>query len=595
MDKKYNLFSALTLCSQYAPAATAVNITLNILGGVLSPVMVYVIALFIDSALTMSSGEPQVMPLMVSAIGMLLGYVYTQFSPVLQRLSIKNLEMQLRNKLRPLLVKKQASLDFELTENPETLDLIAFVSGNMEARIIGILNDFTTTLQLYIQIAGILAILVSYVWWLLPVFVFGAIPLVVISYRGGTALVEKDKEITIITRMMYYLSDVLSGRETAAERILFGFSEGVNKKFKALHRKRSDLNTELIARWESRAKMGGIALNLFVLVAMIALLGDISTGVMTSGGYIAAVGAIITLSRTLANSLSQLLFSISEHIGYMKAYTQFWALGEHEDVLTYSPVPIIFNRLEIKNLRFKYKSTDDYVLKGVNLTIEKGKSYSLIGQNGAGKTTLTKILTGLYRDFEGEISINGRNIREYNINELRSLFSVIYQDYAKYYVSLKDNITFGRNNDGFDKLMETTDLNGVIEKLPMGADTPLGKIFDDGADLSGGEWQKIAIARAVYRDCPFIILDEPTASLSPMMESKIYHKFAEISVDHTQLLISHRLGSTKLSDVLLVLHDGQIVETGSHHDLMAAGGLYAEMFESQSSWYNENESEDIHR
>jgi ATP-binding cassette subfamily B protein len=221
------------------------------------------------------------------------------------------------------------------------------------------------------------------------------------------------------------------------------------------------------------------------------------------------------------------------------------------------------------------------------LHIEKGKSYSLTGKNGAGKTTLIKIITGLYKNFEGEIAINGRDIKEYSVSELRNMFSIIYQDYAKYYIPLQDNITFGSDFGDFDELMKTVELDTVISNLPKGAKTPLGKIFENGADVSGGEWQKIAIARSMHKNCPFMILDEPTASLSPMMETKVYGEFAKISAGHTMLLISHRLGSTKLSDTVLVLDGGKIAEEGSHDELMRKNGLYAEMFENQRSWYDE--------
>lgn len=586
--KKYNILSAVKLCFKYAPFATTVNIMLNVLNGLLPMLMVYIVASFIDSAVKIVTDNSYIMIAAGSAVVLVLCYLYTELSQVFQRLASKGIEFNLRLKLRPLMIKKQASIDFALIEEANTLDLISFVTEQTESRFIGILNDFSQALRLLIQTVGVMIILGSYVWWLPLAFIFGSVPLVIISYRGGAAVVDKDREVTVLTRMMYYLSDVLSGREAAAERTLFGFSRGVNKRFEALHRKRSDLNTELIARWEFRAKMCGISLNVFVLVAMIALAGDLLNGVMSTGGYIAVVGAMISTSRLLAGSLSKFVFNISGHIGFMKSYEMFWGLSDDESLLTYVPVKVSFERLEINNLWFKYKQTDDYILKGLTLTIEKGKSYSLIGQNGAGKTTLTKILTGLYRDFEGEIFINGKDIKKYSVNELRSFFAVIYQDFGKYYVSIKDNITLGGGAGNLGDLLRSTELEDVAAKLPLGVDTPLGKILDGGMDVSGGEWQKIAIARGIHRNCPFIILDEPTASLSPMMESKIYHQFADISTNHTPLLISHRLGSTKISDVLFVLHGGKVIETGSHAELMDNNGLYAEMFESQKGWYDDS-------
>ena len=245
--------------------------------------------------------------------------------------------------------------------------------------------------------------------------------------------------------------------------------------------------------------------------------------------------------------------------------------------------------MEIRNLRFRYTPDSPYVLDAVNLTIESGKSYSLIGQNGAGKSTLSKILLGLYRDFEGEILINGVDISHYTTDALCRIFSIVYQDFAKYYISLRNNVTLGHAQGDIDSALRLAELENVVAKLPDKENTPLGKIYDGGADVSGGEWQKIAIARALYANTPFMILDEPTASLSPMMESKLYKRFAEITKDKTSLLISHRLGSTKLSDVLFVLDNGVIAETGTHEALMAENGIYAGMFNSQRSWYENDE------
>jgi len=196
-------------------------------------------------------------------------------------------------------------------------------------------------------------------------------------------------------------------------------------------------------------------------------------------------------------------------------------------------------------------------------------------------------LLGLYRDFEGEILIDGVSIAKYSADDLRHIFSIVYQDFAKYYIPLADNITLGgTNGPGVGDPLPSIQLAGlgdIVDRLPERA--PLGKIYEGGADISGGEWQKVAIARALHADAPFMILDEPTASLSPMMEGELYKRFAEITKNKTSLLISHRLGSTKLSDVLLVLDGGVITETGTHEELMSLDGKYAKMYREQASWY----------
>ena len=207
--------------------------------------------------------------------------------------------------------------------------------------------------------------------------------------------------------------------------------------------------------------------------------------------------------------------------------------------------------------------------------------------NGAGKTTMTKLMTGLYRDFKGEILLNGRDIRTYDAKALKSLCSAVFQDFARYQVPARDSIAVGlpAREARVEDAVRTVGLRDAIAALPKGLDTPLGKIYEGGQDLSGGEWQRVAIARALVSGAPVRILDEPTAALDPMSESRFYEQFAGMSRGVTTLFISHRLGSTRLADRIFVIDGGRIAEEGTQAELLAAGGLFADMFEAQRSWY----------
>lgn len=218
--------------------------------------------------------------------------------------------------------------------------------------------------------------------------------------------------------------------------------------------------------------------------------------------------------------------------------------------------------------------------------------YAFVGVNAAGKTTITKLLTGLYDNYEGEILINGISLREFSQARLKGLFSVVYQDYSKYYISLYENILLGNvlmtneeSKNQVDRIAASVGLDEVVEALPQGYDTNLGKVRENGTDLSGGEWQRIAIARALFSPAPIRILDEPTAALDPVAESGIYEMFGKISTGITTIFITHRLGAARLADQIIVMDNGQVVESGDHDFLIAKGGMYSKMFESQRSWY----------
>jgi ATP-binding cassette subfamily B protein len=251
-----------------------------------------------------------------------------------------------------------------------------------------------------------------------------------------------------------------------------------------------------------------------------------------------------------------------------------------------------FSRIEFKDVCFSYPGTEKPVLNGVSFVIEYGKHYSFVGVNGAGKTTITKLLTGLYTNYEGEILIDDRELRTLTQGELKALSSVIYQDFARYFLTLYENIAIALPHDEesekrsrVEKAVALVGLEETAGKLKNGLDTPLGKIHPDGVDISGGEWQRAAMARSVVSHAPLRILDEPTAALDPVNESQVYRRFEQISQGQTTIFISHRLGSTKLADTIYVLAGGKIEETGSHAELMAHNGLYAEMYNSQAEWY----------
>jgi ATP-binding cassette subfamily B protein len=272
----------------------------------------------------------------------------------------------------------------------------------------------------------------------------------------------------------------------------------------------------------------------------------------------------------------------------MKDLTAFVALSEAKDALTEPDAePIAFDSLEFRNVRFRYPGGDRLILDGLSFKLEAGRHYAFVGKNGAGKTTITKLVTGLYTEYGGEILINGKELREYPAGTLKALFSVVYQDFAKYYIAMKDNISLGDVHTK-GKEVQAAHLAGLdetIASLKYGIDTPLGKILKDGQDISGGQWQRVAIARSLISRAPVKILDEPTSALDPISESRIYSDFEKLMRGKTTVFVSHRLGSTKLADEILVIDEGKIMERGAHDVLMAANGQYAGMFEAQRGWY----------
>lgn len=315
---------------------------------------------------------------------------------------------------------------------------------------------------------------------------------------------------------------------------------------------------------------------------------------MTVGLYMglatASVSLVQMMSWTLANAIRQLV----RHREYLKDLTAVMGLesvpGALSDVERLEGFEL--ESIEFRDVSFRYPGTDKYVLKGMSFVLQKGKTCAFVGVNGAGKTTVTKLLTGLYDKYEGGIYINGKLLQSYTLAQRKWIFSVVYQDFCRYAISVRDNISLGAVGE-FSKQRAAEILDGLglskrIRQFPEGMDAGLGKVAGD-ADLSGGEWQRLALARVLYADAPVYILDEPTAALDPIAESEIYSLFREISRGKTTIFITHRMGAARIADEILVVDGGKIAESGSHEELMAHKGIYHGMYESQKEWYRHEE------
>jgi ATP-binding cassette subfamily B protein len=250
----------------------------------------------------------------------------------------------------------------------------------------------------------------------------------------------------------------------------------------------------------------------------------------------------------------------------------------------------IHDGFTFENVSFRYPQMEKWVLRDVSFTLHPGEKLALVGENGAGKTTLVKLLTRLYDPAEGRILLDGHDLRDYNLDGLRDAVGVIFQDYVKYHLTASENIAVGRIDDrkNTNRIKEAAQhslADKVIDNLPEGYQQMIGRWFKQGTNLSGGEWQKIAIARAYMRDAQLLILDEPTAALDARAEHEVFNRFVELTFDKCAVLISHRFSTVRMADRIVVLHEGKLLEHGTHEELLAARGQYSELFQLQASGY----------
>ncbi len=542
--------------------------------------------------------------------------------------------------------KKRTRLDYYLLEDPATEELTNRVANRLEVNLSEMLQRFVNFFVIYIpRIVGVLLIIAAHVWWLAIVVVVMAVPLVFISLRGGRKIYRAGEEAAVYERRHKYLFEVLTGRETTEERSLFGYGGAVNAQWYQQYDTARKINMKAEAVFTANVEGGSIITSILASMVSLIMVPLTASGALSVGLFISLSTAIYDLVNLMGWEMTRAVSQIARYREYMKDLTAFAALPERqevpdraesnedrkapggtqsrefrgkiggaEDVSCQSAsggskaqrqdIPKL-QTLEFRHVTFRYPGTETDILKDFSMELREGVHYAVVGENGAGKSTLIKLLTGLYREYDGEILYNGREMRTFPQEDWFRIFSCVFQDFARYYLSVEENICLGAGDmesgaEGENRaegglrarMQEVTEQIGLkpaVSALKYGYGTRLGKLDEDSVDLSGGQWQRLAMARALMNDSPVLLLDEPTAALDPISESALYEKFGEISRDRTTIFISHRLGSTKLSDHIFVLKDGCVREQGSHEELMAEGGIYAAMYETQQSWYSKEE------
>jgi ATP-binding cassette, subfamily B, bacterial len=427
--------------------------------------------------------------------------------------------------------------------------------------------------------------------WLVLLLAAGVLP----SFLGETHYAflgyAKNFRQTPAKRQMDYLRQVAGSREGAKEVKLFGLHKFFTDRFQSLAHQ---IYVEDVALSRSKLIIGG-------LLGIIGTLGYYGAYVYViwrtlRGAYDIGQFTFLTAAIQQASSNLQQVFSTASGIADQALFlTDLIAFFEMEPTVHSNPNGLpaptpIKSGFEFRNVSFAYPGTERTVLKNFNLTLSPGERIALIGENGQGKTTVVKLITRLYDPTEGQILLDGIDLREYSLEDLHRNIGVIFQDFMRFEMTARENIAVGR----IDQPHQQSDIevaahkslaDTVVSKLANGYDQMLGRRFEGGVELSGGEWQKMALARAYLRDAQLLILDEPTAALDARSELEVFERFAELTEGKMALLISHRFSTVRMADRIVVLSGGRLIEEGNHHELMARNGLYASMFEMQAASY----------
>ena len=316
------------------------------------------------------------------------------------------------------------------------------------------------------------------------------------------------------------------------------------------------------------------------------------------GALVALTMMVFSSLPTHLNDMTSIITWAGYHIQFTDYYDKFFALSEDGAPGKAVPAPETFD-IEFRDVWFRYPGGEDnpYILKGLSFHLAEGEKISIVGANGEGKSTMIKLLLGLFEPERGQILLGGRPIEQYTREQRNRVFAPVFQDFMRYSISLRENIAVGdiellRDESAILAAAEKGQAKKIADGLKDGMDTLLGRDFEGGVDLSGGQWQRIALSRAFMGDKPILLLDEPTSQLDPMAESRLYSEFHALAEGKTAIFITHRLASTMITDRILVLSDGRVSEEGNHEQLMQCGGLYRAMFDAQRKWYDHAEEEE---
>lgn len=590
--KKYTLTDCALIVIHCSPFYAALQIIITVITSLIPSITVFTTASFVDIAISVFNGNAlrsAIIPPLLAIIGL---SVYNHISGTLTNLVYMRLQRDIFEKIQILFMEKQSKLKYRYIESSDAQDTIRRVFDDPAGKIMNRYSGVLNVVSFAINVSSLLIILIRQVWWVGLATLALVIPVYFISTQSGKRNYAAFTDAAKHERRAGFYDSVLAHKDFLEERALFGYTPKIMKDWRE-HRQIAD-KVSFAAQKNAFIKRNAVGLfsvllAIFIMAMLLPSLGNKTT---TIGMFIALANAALNITSLMTWQLSSMVEQFvyfKEYLSDLSKFSQFEEQDGAND-LPQDMSDVSLESIEFNNVSFRYPDTDRYILKNCSFKLMGGKHYAFVGVNGAGKTTITKLLTGLYDNYEGEILINGKNIKSYSYAQLKGFFTIVYQDFATYFIKLKDSIKLGNVLKDDDQRMydaiHQIELDDTVKRLPHGVDTYLGKISENGVDLSGGEWQRLAIARSLYSDAPLSILDEPTAALDPVAESNIYQIFKQISVGKSALFITHRLGAARIADEIIVIDGGKVAEQGSHDELLTRNGIYADMFNTQKGWYD---------
>lgn len=566
------------------------NAIISILQGILPFAVIVFIKALIDALThteTMNSGQQKefITLLIVTALVFLFNAILNEIkSYTSERLSqsvIKNIYQKLHS--------KHSKLDLSHYENPEEQNKIHRAVQESSYRPLKIINELLLGLKSIASALFLVGIFIAIKWYLVAILFVAIIPDVLVRMRFSQKLYKLKTKQSADEREMYYYNRVLTGFPFAKEQKLFGFSDFFLFRFTAIQK---HLFGDKLSLRKSELKFEIFAQTFAILLIFFALA---YVSFMKINGFI-SIGTVVLFffafqrGYSVLNDLFRSFTQIIEDNTFLNDFIDFLNIPSKSKNQQEAKQPFLLQKeISIEHVNFRYETSKRDALSDINIIIPAGKTVAFVGANGSGKTTLIKLLCGFYKPHSGHILFDGVDANSIGEQKVRDNISAVFQDFALYNITALKNIGLGNSKADLDlqkakKAAEAAGVAEVLENLPNGYNTLLGNLFTDGEELSIGQWQKIAIARAFYRDAPLLLMDEPSSALDAQSELQIIQSLKNLSRNKTAVIISHRLSTVQWADLIYVFDEGKIVESGTHRDLLSLHGKYFNLFQT----YNEH-------
>ena len=500
----------------------------------------------------------------------------------------------LQNRIHRRILEKAATLELPHFENPKTYDTLLNATYEVGSRPLGVFSQLISLVQAVLTLGSIGFLLSRLGWAVMPLVLLASIPGVLVTSRFGFENYRLIRRRAPEARMQNYLAQVLVSDDYVKEVRIFGFEPYVLGRWQEFYKK---FRAQLVPLIYKRGAWGfGASFLSAVLIALATLqvLARAAAGRISVGDFALFVQGIAQVQGTFSGLLSG-VSGIYQNLLYMRNLFEFLELPTR-DLGSGTEWQGPIHSIEFQHVSFRYPLTQREVLKDVSFKLERGQALALVGENGAGKTTLVKLLTRLYEPSSGRILLNGQDASRFSPRSVQHEISSIFQDYARYALTARENVALSEIEHQSDQpALDTASHKGgadeVIETLPEGYDTQLGRQFNKGLQLSGGQWQRLALSRLYFREASVLVFDEPTAALDAGAEFEVIEALRKQAKDRITLIISHRFSTVRLADVIVVLEEGRITEEGSHEELLKHNGTYATLFRLQARGYQDKVSE----